>query len=254
MPSDAECLGLPQAKPPFAFQPGEVLEFDLDALGALAGKMRISVRPVVDGALPIKVEAKTNTFFSKIRRVIGGATSYLNPKTLRPLRYVEEATENDVRKSATAVFRPERKGVELQWTWANRAGRTMLPYAADGLDVAGAIYAVRMLPLTVGAPICVDVYAIRRMWRLVGKVEAREHVSLPIGEFDAWHLSGVAIRTDNPKERREIHAWISTDARRLPLAAVGTMDLGAVRATLVAFSRPGEKRVRAADPIESLKW
>ena len=39
--------------------------------------------------------------------------------------------------------------------------------------------------------------------------------------------------------------WITDDERRLPLAAVGTIDLGAVRATLTSCSRPGEKGQQA---------
>jgi hypothetical protein len=89
---------------------------------------------------------------------------------------------------------------------------------------------------------------------MVGKVEAKEHVSLPLGEFEAWHLSGVAIRMDDQHQRREVHLWISDDARRLPLAAVGTIDLGAVRATLREVSRPGEKPARGEDPKQTLKW
>src|SRR5262245_18589007 len=52
MPSDAECAALHAVRPPFAFSPGEVLEYDLDALGMLAGKLKISVRPLEGGTLP----------------------------------------------------------------------------------------------------------------------------------------------------------------------------------------------------------
>jgi hypothetical protein len=76
---------------------------------------------------------------------------------------------------------------------------------------------------------------------------------LPIGEFDAWHLSGLAIRLDDHRQRREVHMWISDDEKRLPLVTVGTIDLGAVRATLTSFTRPGEKRAKAQGK-ETLKW
>jgi len=254
MPSDAECAALPQVRPPFAFSPGEVLEFDLDALGMLAGKLRISVRPLEGGTLPIRVDASTNTLFSKIRKVTGGATAWLNPKTLRPVRYLEDATENGVRKMSAGQFRSGEHLVDMEWIYGPRSGKTTLRYGNDGLDVAGAIFLMRMLPWKVGARTCVDIFAIRRMWRLVGRVEAREHVSLPMGEFEAWHLSGVAIRTDDQRQRREVHLWLSDDARRLPLVAVGTIDLGAVRATLNAVTRPGEKPLRGEDPKQRLKW
>lgn len=253
LPTEAQCPALPAVKPPFAFSPGEVLEYDLDALGMVAGRLRISVQPVEGGALPIRVDAETNTLFSKIRRVTAGVTSTLNPKTLRPLKYLEDATENDVRKMSSVTFRSGEHAVDLEWVYGARNGKTVLKYGNEGLDVAGAVFLLRNLPWKVGAQTCFDVFAIRRMWRLVGKVEAKEHVSLPLGEFEAWHLSGVAIQLDN-QQRREVHLWISDDARRLPLAAVGTIDLGAVRATLREISRPGEKRARGEDPKQTLKW
>ncbi|HEX4803037.1 MAG TPA: DUF3108 domain-containing protein, partial [Myxococcaceae bacterium] len=98
-----------------------------------------------------------------------------------------------------------------------------------------------------------DVYGIRRLWRLSGKVEGREHVSLAIGDFEAWHLAGTAVRLDDFRHRREVHLWISDDRRRLPLAVVGAIDLGAVRAQLTAVSRPGEKALRV-EGRETLKW
>jgi len=254
LPPDNACAPLPAAKTPLPFKTGEVLDYDLDALGAQAGKMRISVRPLEEGALPIRAEAKTNTLFSKIRRVTGTATSYLNPKTLKPVRYYEDATENEIRKTANAQFRAEGRQVDLDWTWGKRSGKTILHSGTGGLDLLGTIFLVRALPWKVDDRVCFDVYAIRRMWRVVGVVEEREHVSLPLGEFDAWHLHGVAIRLDDPTSRRELHTWISDDAKRLPLAAIGTIDLGAVRATLNGVSRPGEKRVRGENPKETLKW
>jgi hypothetical protein len=241
-------------RPPFAFAPGEVLEYDLDALGMVAGKLQISVRPMEGGTLPIRVEAATNTLFSKIRKVTGGATSTLNAKTLRPIKYLEDATENGVRKMSSAQFRPGEHAVDLEWVYGPRNGKIGLRYGSEGLDLAGAVFLLRMLPWKVGTQTCFDVFALRRMWRMVGKVVAREHVSLPLGEFEAWHLSGVAIRTDDQRQRREVHVWISDDAKRLPLVAVGTIDLGAVRATLREVSRPGEKRARGEDPKQTLKW
>ncbi len=247
------CTPLPPLKAPFAFNTGEVLEFALDAMGAQAGKMVMKVLPQKDGALPIEVRAQTNTFFSKVRRVTGTGTSYLNPRTLRPVRYVEDAVENEVPKYADVNFRSKDRNVHVAYRIGEAKGERQFQYAHEGLDVAGAIYLMRQLPMKEAQPVCFDVYGIRSLWRMVGKVEGKEHVSLPVGEFDAWHLSGLATRLDNPSMKREVHVWISDDARRLPLAALGSIDLGAVRATLVAFSQPGGKRVKA-EGKESLKW
>lgn len=252
-PSDAECLKLPAVKAPFAFRPGEELEFDVDAMGANAGKLFLRAQPVKNGLLPIEVEAKTNTLFAKVRRVSGGGTSFLSPKDLHPVRYVEDTTENEVRKTAEVNFNRKTKKAHIKWSHGNQKGQHEYGFAHDGLDLAGAMYLIRHLPMAEKKKVCFDAYGIRRMWRVDATVEAREDVSLPIGEFKAWHLSGLAIRKDRPSVRRELHIWISDDPRRLPLVAVGMIDLGAVRATLTRYSRPGEETAKA-EGKEDLKW
>jgi len=239
---------------PLSFATGEVLEFQLDALGiAQAGNLTMQVLPPRDGKLPIQVKAHTNTFFSKVRRMRGLATSYLDALTLHPMRYVEDATENEVRKTTSVSFRAKQRRVEVDYKIGDSAGQTEFQSAHDALDAAAAVYLLRQLPLEKGRELCFDVYGIRRLWRLSGKVEGREHVSLAIGDFEAWHLAGTAVRLDDFRHRREVHLWISDDHRRLPLVVIGAMDLGAVRAQLTRVSRPGEKAMRV-EGRENLKW
>ena len=251
VPGDKECLALGAPQRPL-FPVGEVLEYDLDALGADAGKLRVRVLPARDGAVPVEVEAVTNSLFSKIRKVKATATSYLDARTLRPQRYVEDATENDVTRRADVSFRRSSRQVNLDYTVGARTAKRVFRYGQEALDPAGAIFLLRHLPLKEGAPVCFDSYGVRNMWRVHGRVVGKEKVTLGIGEFEAWHLEGEAVRLDNPRSRREIHLWVSADERRLPLAAVGVIDIGAVRATLTSYARPdGSKR---ASGKESLKW
>lgn len=253
-PGTAACPAMPPLQTQLTFSSGELLEYDLDALGAQAGKLYMKVLPKQNGELPVSVDAQTNTFFAKFRRVHGGGTSFLNPRTLRPSRYVEDATENEVRKTANVLFDAKVRQASIDWTVGATSGHNDMRYFTDGLDVGGAIYLLRQLPLKAGLPVCFDAYGIRHMWRVQGRVETREHISLPLGEFDAWHLSGEAFRLDAPNQKREIHVWLSDDDRRLPLVAMGVIDLGVVRATLSSFARPKERRQARAEGKETLKW
>ena len=252
-PSDAECSALPALRAPLSFAAGETLDYDLDALGAKAGRMTMRVLPNKDGAIPVEVSAETNTFFSKVRKVKGSGTSYMNPRTLRPLRYFEDATEDDVHRVADVKFHAKDKRVHLVSTIQGQVNQWDMGWANEGLDVAGTIYLMRQLPLKENLKLCFDAYGIRRMWRTWGRVVGKEHISMPVGEFDAWHIEGVAARIDQPDMRREIHVWITDDPRRLALAALGAIDLGTVRATLTGFSRPGDKGAKA-EPKGNQKW
>jgi hypothetical protein len=211
------------------------------------------VLPARNGVIPLEASAKNNTLFAKIRRVSGGGTSYVNPRDLRPVRYVEDTLENDFHKRAEVQFRSQDHQVNIDWVDGPKAGKLSVRYANDGLDLVGAIYLLRELPLSQNKRICFDVYGLHRLWRMDGVVVAREHVSLPLGEFEAWHLAGTAIRVDNAAHRRDLHVWISDDPQRLPLVAMGVIDLGAVRATLNAYHRPGDATAKAEGP-ETLKW
>jgi hypothetical protein len=252
VPTEAECQALGAVKTPYAFGPGEELSFDLDALGAKAGVMTMRVLPVKNGAMPIEVTAESNTFFSKIRKVKGTGTSYLNVKTLRPTRYVEDAHENEFHRVADVSFLPN-KTAKLVSTINGNVSTNTLNYGNDVSDVAGALYLIRQIPLRENQALCFDVYGIRGIWRVWGRVQPKEHVSLPVGEFETFHLVGEAARLDAPHLRRDIQLWVSDDARRLPLGAIGSLDLGAVRATLTAFSRPGDKKQKAENK-GNLKW
>ncbi|MBL9039719.1 MAG: DUF3108 domain-containing protein [Archangium sp.] len=251
LPTKAQCTALGAPRTPFAFGPGETLSYELDALGAKAGTMTMRVLPAREGTLPIEVHAETNTFFSKVRRVIGTVLSTLDAKTLRPTKYFEDAYENEVHRVADVRF-PKGKPALLKSTVNGRTAEAQLEWANDVTDVAGAMYLLRQLDWAPGKTACIDVYGIRRIWRVWGTVQPREHVSLPLGEFDAWHLAGEAAPLDIPDARREMHVWISDDAQRLPLAALGAIDLGTVRATLVAVQRPD--RSRKAENKGNLKW
>ncbi len=255
-PETTKCMALGSPTSPLPFASGETLEFDVDALGAKAGSMVMRVLPAKRAAtevrLPIEVEVATNTFFSKIRRVRGTATSTIDARTVRPLRYLEDATEDDQHRIADVSFAHQTHVARLVSTINGRTGSADLPWGNDISDVSSAVFLLRSLPLKAGQQLCFDVYGIRRIWRVWGTV-SREHVSMPLGEFEAWHLAGQAARHDLPDQRREMHVWISDDARRLPLAALGTIDLGAVRATLTKVSRPGEKTARAENKA-NLTW
>jgi hypothetical protein len=252
VPTDAQCQALGPLRAPLTFGPAETLEFDVDALGAKAATMVMRVLPPrADGRWAIEVNVETNTFFSKVRSVQATATSFVDPKTLRPARYLEDATENGLRRVAEVSFK--NRLAQVTSTVATRSEHYELPYGNDVSDVAGAVFLLRALPLKEGQRLCFDVYGVRRMWRVWGTVQPKEHVSLPLGEFTALHLAGEAARLDLPQARREVHVWVSDDAKRLPLAALGMIDLGAVRATLKATSRPGEKAARAENKA-NLTW
>ena len=252
-PTDAECLAMGPVMAPVPFGPGESLEYDLDAMGARAGVMTMTALPVREGVMPIEVHVETNTFFSKVRKVKGLARTEVSPKTLRSVRYFEDAWENDIHRTANVEMGKQHTATLTNMVNGKTYPTEKLRYGNDMSDVAGAVHLLRSIPVKAGQRLCFDVYGIRRVWRVWGTVQPREHVSLPLGEFETWHLAGEAAPLNLPNARREVHVWVSDDTKRLPLAALGVMDFGAIRATLKGYSRPGEANTRAENKA-NIKW
>jgi hypothetical protein len=252
-----ECAPLPRplSGPP-PFPAGELLRYDIDVVGVRAGRMSFEVLQGAKGAAEtsVRVRAESNTFFDKFRKVKAEAVANLRARDLHPSTFREDLSEGGVNRIAKVAFPPPGgKQVELEWRTATTVTLSRHGVVGDALDYVSAMYLFRALPLKVGAPFCFDAYAMKRMWRVVGKVEAREHLSTPVGEFQAFHLRGVATRAGSgPLASRQVHIWISDDAQRLPLAAVGVIDLGPVRATLSGVQRPDFKTEIAPD--KPLEW
>lgn len=249
----AACTALPKPRSgPLPFVGGEALTYDVDILGAKAGQMTFDVQPWPRNAseFPVRVKAESNTFFNKMRKIKGEVVTYLRSKDLRPNRFHEDIEEGTLTRVADASFKDKK--TEVNWKsnqQNNTQGTNTFSTTSEGYDYVGAIYLFRSIPMKVGQPFCFEAYALKRMWRVEGKVEAREHVSVPAGEFDAFHLSGVA--TTHGMKPREVHVWISDDPQRLPLAALGVIDLGPVRAQLIDLHRPDMK---ASAVKEKLEW
>ncbi|MFN7131098.1 MAG: DUF3108 domain-containing protein [Myxococcales bacterium] len=252
------CAPLPRIRsgpPPFAA--GEVLQYDIDVVGVRAGKLSFEVLPKVGtgsaAEYPLRARAQSNTFFDKVRKVNSEIVTHLRARDLHPRVFHEDLTEGTMSRTADVTFSDKEKLVNIEWkTKSGASGRSKHTYSADALDYVGGIYFFRGLNLKVGQSICFESYAMRRMWHVTGVVEAREQITTPAGVFNAFHLKGKARRLGGAPLEREFHIWISDDERRLPVAAMGIIDLGPVRATLVEVNR-GDYKTAAARP-GNLSW
>jgi hypothetical protein len=235
-----EC-GLPPLRPggpPWAS--GEALSFDVDLMGIVkAGTLSMDVqRPTLRGTqLPLRARFHNTSVFAKVRRIAGTAMSWVDATTMLPERFRDEVVENEVRRVSDARI-PASGEVVIE----NQLGaeRKTSRYARRGqvLDVLSAAYHLRAAALRPGQEICFDLVANRNYWHLQGKVAPKtERVESAAGIFDTLRIDATVTRADQPAARRPIHLWLSTDSRRLLVAAVGEIELGPVRAMLARVSR-----------------
>ncbi len=229
--------GLPSASPP-PWRTGEALAFDLDLLGVVkAGVLSFAVeRPMSAGRIvPLRARAKNTSTFANVKKLTAVALSWVDATTLLPERYREESEEDGLRRSTDARIPPGEKVVTLEQ--ADRDQKGTRTYAREGavLDAVSALYRLRASVLAPGDRFCFDLVATGRLWRFEGTIAPRtERIETPAGKFETMRIDATARRADKPEMKREVHLWMTTDARRLPVAAVSEIDLGPVRAVLSA--------------------
>lgn len=216
----------------------ETLTYELGLLGAVkAGTMQLTVeRPMPGGIVPLRARAKTTQTAATLKPFTGVALSWIDPVTLTPERYRDEAEEGGVHKVSDARIKPPGPELVIEHRYGDAAGKTAYPRERDVLDALSTLYYLRAARLAPGARFCFDLVANRRFWHLEATVAAkREKVETPAGRFDTVRVDALTRRADRPADKpRPIHLWYSTDPRHLPVAIVSEIDLGPVTATLAS--------------------
>jgi hypothetical protein len=243
---------LPQACAPqqlgaARFSAGEALNFKLDALGADVGTFDVTSeapqpadRPRV--SLVLKSRAKTSAFIStNVGRYEAFATSQLGPD-LSAIKYREEVDEGATHKSQEIDFPPRDGRLSVRATKNGNQEPAEVAAGPGVRDVLSTLYILRAQALKPGQPICVEVLAAKKIWRLEGQVAARETIDTPLGKFATLRIDATATRTDDAATQRHAHIWVTEDARRLPLVAVAELKGRTIRAQLVSASGPGSKQ------------
>jgi hypothetical protein len=233
------------------FSPGEMLSFRLDALGADVGTFEVHVQAPSPGekraALEITSRARTSAFVStNVGSYEAFAAVALLPD-FSPLRYSEDVDEGPVHRAVKLDFPPPAGGTLAVAATKNGEPEPFTVEAGSEVrDMLSTLYLLRAQPLKPGTPICVEVYAGRKVWKLQGQVGGRESIDTPLGRFATVRIDTEAVRVDDPNVKRAAHVWLSDDDRRLPLVAVGEVKGKVLRAQLVEVIGKGRRLAQEA--------
>jgi len=170
------------------------------------------------------------------------AFSWVDARTLLPERYREEADEDGVHKVSDTRLSPPGPTIDMSFDIGGRTSAGRSPREGTVLDAVSAVYALRAAPLAPGDRLCFDLLGRGRVWRVTGTVASKvEKLDTVAGKLETLRIDARASLADRPLDPpREMHAWFSTDARRLFVAAVGDIDLGPIKVTLTGL-RGGRK-------------
>jgi len=220
------------------FTPGEQLRYRLDVVGADVGTFEVSLDTpeVADrgrGSLVARSRAKTNAFVStNLGRYEGFISTLIGPD-LMPVHFREELDEGDRHRAVDVDFPPKGGKLAARSSVDGKVEPLELEATPIARELVSAFLYLRALPLKAGTPVCLEVYAARKMWSMTGAVGPREAVDIPLGKFNAVRIDLVAVRRDDASVKRAAHAWITDDDRRLPVVAIGEVRGKTIRAQLV---------------------
>lgn len=234
------CVPPAPGKVPFAT--GEKLEFELDALGATLGSFSLTLAPPRrPDAYTIVARGRTDPFATSFYAVEAVAESHLLAGFENRL-YEEDATEDGEHFSVSVPFPAKKSVLPVQGTYEGNDDNFTLGAPAETRDMLAVLYGLRTVPLTEGQELCIPVYGGRRIWIIKAKVTGKEKVRTPLDEYSTLHIQGTAARFDSPTTTREVHVWLTDNAERIPVAALGIIQGKPVRAQLVKYTAGGPRK------------
>lgn len=229
-------------KQPFQF--GETLvyegKFSKIIKGIAIADLTFSVTKADDNAnFLIKSEAKSKGSVLKLFRYsfLQKIDSTVDAEDFRVLKTVKRDVQKERVRDSEAVFDYRQNRVSYIETDPNDAARPPRRIASEirekTHDMISGIYALRLLPLAVGANFEVYVSDSGLVYKIPVRVAARELQKTIFGKVWCFRVVPEVFGTNRLIEQEgSIMIWITDDARRLPVRAQINSDIGRVEVKL----------------------
>ena len=193
--------------------------------------------------LVFKADAVAKGWFRKLFGIDFhyNSESVVEPATFRILTNSTRDEQGKRLRTSEAVF--DRTHNLLTWTQRNphdpqaapRVITTPLQNASH--DLISAIYFLRTQPLEPGRTFELDISDAGAVYRIPVKVGARKRMKSVVGRVQAVRVDVGIFGADRLVDRKgEMTLWITDDARRLPIRASVSTDIGTLDITLKKVS------------------
>ncbi|MEK6287244.1 MAG: DUF3108 domain-containing protein [Acidobacteriota bacterium] len=223
------------------FTTGERLSYDVSwADFIVAGELTIEtdVRRSFDGVdgYHVTAQARTVGLVNGLFKVNDVYDSFINAATLQPFRAEKRSRHGKKQAQSSAIIDQERRTARLA------SGRT-LEIPPDTYDLAGLIFAIRGMDLTMGKSHTLTLIEDEKLYTIKVQPEAREKVTTRAGSYDAVKIATSMARGRENDKLYNLRIYISNDERRLPVLITAEPSWGSVRVELTsATPAPPQKR------------
>lgn len=201
------------------FKVGEKLTYAAKVNFLSAGTATMSV----EGIEMIRDRPTYHTIFNVKGRVLffhvdDHYESWFDTTTLVSLHHIQHIDETKYKVDKTYDFYPERRVYV-------RNGEEK-PSVEKPLDEGSFIYFMRSVPLEVGKTYSFDRYYQPEKNPVIIKVDRRERVKVPAGEFDAYVLKPIIKSKGLFGENGQAEVWFSADSTRTLLRLKSKLPIG----------------------------
>jgi hypothetical protein len=219
---------------PLPFSSGEQLEYDISWLYMKAGTavMAVEGAPAVDGrpAFKFVTVAQSGPLVTKFYPVANRAESLVDIETFLPRWMSFRRREGKRQNDFEYTFHHQEHTVT-----AVKDGTTdQLDIPGDAQDAVSCLYFVRkMLPMTPGASLALNVHHDKKNYKLRVQVEAVELVKGPWGTIQAARVLAIMPFQGIFLNEGNVRVWFTVDERRIPVRMKAKVIIGSIVADLV---------------------
>jgi len=215
------------------FIAGERLSYDVswaDFIVAAELTIQTDSRRVFDGtdAYHVTAEAKTVGLVSGLAlKVLDVYESFINASTLQPFRAEKRSRHGKKQTQSSVTLDQEKHTAQLE-------GSRSLEIPEETYDLAGLLFAIRGMDLTMGKVRTLTVFEDEKLYTIKLQPEAREKVTTPAGSFDTIKIATSRVKGRENDKLFNLRIYITNDARRLPVLITAEPSWGAVRVELTS--------------------
>ncbi|MEK6322039.1 MAG: DUF3108 domain-containing protein [Acidobacteriota bacterium] len=155
--------------------------------------------------------------------------SFINVATLQPFRAEKRSRHGKKQAQSSVIIDQEHRTARL-------AGGRTLEIPPDTYDLAGLIFAIRGMDLTVGKARTLTLLEDEKLYTIKVQPEAREKVTTRAGSYDTVRIATSMARGRENDKLYNLRMYITTDARRLPVLITAEPSWGSVRVELTSVT------------------
>jgi len=220
----------PRADAAVPFRVGETLTWDVSwsqymVAGSATSRVVEKRASANSSAYYILAEGKPLPIIARIYALYYKMDSLMDTVSTLSQRtsfYMEEGSR---KHSVSTTFNRTARRAVFE-TYSDPPGKNDFAVPPDVQDGLATLYALRARSFKPGDHITVPVVDEGMIYSVTFDIGAVETVKVPLGSTSAWSIGVTILDASKQPVGRDIRAWISTDARRLPVKIQAELPVG----------------------------